>query len=51
MLYFFYGNVVAVVSHGIVKEQKVPSKEIDRAVERKKRFMANPQRHTFKPER
>ncbi len=51
MLYFFHGKMTAVVSHGIVKEQKVPPKEIDRAVERKKKFTANPQRHTFKPER
>jgi phage-related protein len=47
ILYFFYGTVAAVVSHGLVKEQVVPPKEIDRAVERKKRFEANPQRHTY----
>ena len=51
MLYFFHGKAVAVVSHGIVKEQQVPPKEIDRAVERKKKFMAGPRRHTFKLER
>jgi hypothetical protein len=51
MLYFFQGNRAAVVSHGIVKEQKVPPKEIDRAIERKKKFLANPTRHTFTPER
>lgn len=51
MLYFFHGNIAAVVSHGLVKEQKVPPKDIDRAVERKKQFMANPKRHTFTPER
>ena len=51
MLYFFHGNIAAVVSHGLVKEQKVPPKDIDRAVERKKQFSANPKRHTFKPER
>ncbi|HEV8717178.1 MAG TPA: type II toxin-antitoxin system RelE/ParE family toxin [Candidatus Binatia bacterium] len=51
MLYFFHRNITAVVSHGIVKEQKVPLKEIDRAVERRKKFTANPERHTFKPER
>jgi phage-related protein len=51
MLYFFHGNRAAVVSHGIVKEQKVPPKEIDRALERKKKFLANPKRHTFTPER
>jgi phage-related protein len=47
ILYFFHGAIAAVVSHGLVKEQVVPSKEIDRAVERKKRFEANPSRHTY----
>ena len=47
VLYFFHGTVAAVVSHGLVKERVVPPKEIDRAVERKKRFEANPQKHTY----
>jgi phage-related protein len=51
MLHFFHGKSAAVVSHGIVKEQKVPPKEVDRAMQRKKKFMANPRRHTFNPER
>lgn len=44
-LYFFHGTVTAIVSHGIVKERAVPSKEIDRAIERKNRFEANPAKH------
>ena len=48
ILYFFHGTIATVVSHGLVKERVVPPKEIDRAVERKKRFEANPQRHTYK---
>ena len=51
MLYFFHGRVAAVVSHGLVKERKVPPKEIDRAIERKRRFLADPKRYTFTPER
>ena len=47
MLYFFHGVIAAVVSHGLVKEQVVPPKEIDRAVERKKQFEADPSRHTY----
>jgi hypothetical protein len=47
ILYFFHGAIAAVVSHGLVKEQVVPPKEIDRAVEHKKRFEANPPRHTY----
>src|SRR6266516_3323725 len=29
ILYFFHGRLAAVISHGITKEDKVPSKEID----------------------
>ena len=47
ILYFFQGAVAAVVSHGLAKERVVPPKEIDRAVERKKRFEANPAKHTY----
>ena len=47
ILYFFHGTMAAVVSHGLVKERVVPSKEIDYAVERKKRFEANPAKHTY----
>ena len=47
ILYFFHGTIAAVVSHGVEKERVVPPKEIDRAVERKKRFVANPPRHTY----
>ena len=49
LLYFFHGRTAAVVSHGIVKERAVPPTEIDLAVTRKKRFTANPKRHTFRP--
>jgi phage-related protein len=45
ILYFFHGAVAAVVAHGIVKESAVPPKEIDRAIERRKRFEANPAKH------
>lgn len=45
ILYFFHGNSAVVISHGIVKEKKVPPKEIDKAIERKKTYLKNPQRH------
>jgi len=48
VLYFFHGAIAAVVSHGLVKERVVSPKEIDRAIDRKKRFEANPSRHTYK---
>lgn len=47
ILYFFHGRVAAVVSHGLIKEQAVPPREIDIALERKRRFEANPARYTY----
>ncbi len=46
ILYFFHGNVAAVLSHGIVKERAVPPKEIDLAIKRKQQFIANSDRHS-----
>ncbi|MEW6533299.1 MAG: type II toxin-antitoxin system RelE/ParE family toxin [Thermodesulfobacteriota bacterium] len=48
MLYFFYVNQVVVLTHGLKKEKEVPPKEIDRAVDLKKKFEADPQTHTFR---
>lgn len=47
MLYFFHSDIAAVVSHGIVKERIVPPREIDQAVARKRKFLRDPQRHTY----
>jgi len=47
MLYFFHGTVAAILSQGFVKERVVPPVEIDRAVERKRRFLINPKKHTY----
>jgi len=47
ILYFFQGIIAAIVSHGIVKARAVPPREIDRAKERRKRFEANPAKHSF----
>src|SRR5215813_12343434 len=46
MLYFFHGRIAAVVSHGLTKESEVPPKEIEKAIERKKKFLKNPAAHT-----
>ncbi len=46
MLYFFHGRTVAVVSHGLVKEAEVPAKEIEKVIERKRKFENNPKAHT-----
>ena len=47
MLYFFHGRITAVLSYGVVKEDRVPPNEIDRAAERKRQFNRDPTRHTF----
>jgi len=47
ILYFFHGNVAAVLSHGIVKEDRVPPIEIDRAIKRRENFEKNPKAHTY----
>ncbi len=48
LLYFFHGPNVAVIDHGIIKEQSaVPEIDIERALERKKKFEDNPVEHTF----
>ncbi len=47
MLYFFHGQIAAVLSHGLQKEDVVPPREIDLAIERKDAFKANPRKHTF----
>ena len=47
ILYFFHGDIAAVLGHGIIKESAVPPKEIERTIERKKRFEANPNKHTY----
>jgi phage-related protein len=50
MLYFFAGKAVVVLSHGLTKERKVAPREIDRAVERKKKVESDFERFTFRPE-
>ena len=47
LLYFFFGDAVAVVSSGLTKEAKMPDREIDLAVRRKALFESDPERHTY----
>lgn len=47
ILYFFHGKTTAVLSHGLTKEQLVPPKDIDHALERKRKFESHPERHTL----
>jgi hypothetical protein len=50
LLYFFHGKAAAVLTSGIVKEDIVPSIEIERAIQRKKRFESSPTKHTYAEE-
>jgi phage-related protein len=50
MLYFFHGNVAAVLSHGLIKEKQVPDREIDRAVKFRRKYLEDPDRHTHEEE-
>jgi len=48
MLFFFHGRDRAVVIHGFKKKTaEVPSREIDVAIEKKKRYEADPEAHTL----
>jgi phage-related protein len=45
ILYFFNGNSVIVLSHGIRKTEIVPPIEIEKALERKAKYENSPDRH------
>lgn len=47
MLYFFHGQNIVILTHGLTKEDKVPDMEINRAIERKKKCEAEPETHSF----
>jgi phage-related protein len=47
LLYFFHGRNVAIVAHGLTKEDKVLSSDIERALKRKKLYESNPKEHTY----
>ena len=47
ILYFFHGRNVAVLAHAITKENEIPVVEINRAVARKRTFIASPAAHTL----
>lgn len=48
ILYFFSGQNVAILAHAITKdEDQVPDIEIERTIQRKVQFEANPAVHTY----
>ena len=48
ILYFFHGQQVIVVSHGLTKEGVVPSREIDLAIARRVWVEREPDQHLFR---
>lgn len=47
ILYFFHGRGVALLAHGLTKEEGVPPADIDRAIARKRRYEADPDAHRY----
>lgn len=48
ILYFFSGQNIAILAHSITKdEDQVPIMDIERAIQRKRLFEANPTVHTY----
>ena len=48
ILYTFVGRQVTLLTHGIVKEDRVPPKEIDEAILCKAKWEADPKSHTYR---
>jgi len=46
MLYFFHERM-AIISHGLTKEDVVPDTDIDLAITRQAKFTLDPQKHTY----
>ena len=48
VLYFFHGREAVILTDGLTKEQRVPDREIDIALRRKRLFEQHPGKHTLK---
>jgi phage-related protein len=48
ILYFFHGQKAVVLAHGCTKEAEVDTDDIDRAIRRRNRFVADPDGHTHR---
>jgi phage-related protein len=45
ILFFYAGRNVVILAHALTKESDVPDKDLDRALERKRRYEQNPSKH------
>lgn len=50
ILYGFVGRNVALLTHGLIKERRVPPQDIRLAAERKRAFEADPDGHRYEGE-
>ena len=48
ILYFLHNSTAAVLAHGLTKEDKVPTRDIDLAIARRRLFENNPDKHTYR---
>lgn len=48
ILYFFHQENAVVLTHGLVKEGRVPTPELERAISRKNEFKRAPVQHSFR---
>jgi len=47
ILYSFAGREIVILTHALTKERDVPDRDIDLAVERRRRFVEDPVRHRY----
>ena len=47
LLYFFSGRDAVVISHGLSKEDTIPTREIELAIKRRALYLSDPERYTF----
>lgn len=50
ILYGFHGKNAVMLSHACTKTDKVPKREINRAIGNLKKFTTKPEKHTYKQE-
>jgi len=50
ILYFLSGQTAAILAHGLMKEDRVPDKDIELAVSRRAKFVSDPEGHGYEQE-
>jgi hypothetical protein len=47
ILYFFHGREIAIITGGLVKEKRIPEKELNIAVNRMKKYKLDPEKYSI----